>query len=112
MYSLNNLMEYTEMDDLYEKAIESRLSAAQRRELPDSAFGLPSIRKYPLLVKDENGEYEWSHLKDAIAYFNTCKGEEKKKELAGNIARIINEYNVDIEIKPNNRIRQYATFNI
>ena len=91
-------------------ALEARLTAAQRRALPDDAFGLPKERKYPLIVKDESGNYEWNHLRDAIAYFHTCKDETKKKELAGNIAKVIKKYNVDIEIKPNNKIRTYAKF--
>ena len=91
-------------------ALEQRLTAAQRRALPDEAFGLPKERKYPLVVKDENGEYEWNHLKDAIAYFHTCKDEEKRKELAGNIAKVIKKYNVDITIKETNGIRKYAKF--
>lgn len=94
----------------YEIATEAKLTAAQRRALPATAFGLPESRKYPIVVKDENGEYEWTHLKDAIAYFNTCRGEDQKKILAENIARVIAEYNVDIVIGPNNRIRKYADF--
>lgn len=91
-------------------ALEQRLTAAQRRALPDDAFGLPKERKYPLVVKDENGEYEWNHLKDAIAYFHTCKDEDKRKELAENIAKVIKKYNVDITIKETNGIRKYAKF--
>ena len=91
-------------------AEEGKLTTAQRKALPDSAFGLPSERKYPLVVQDENGEYEWNHLKDAIAYFHTCKDEEKKKELATNIAKVIRKYKVDISISENNKIRNYAKF--
>lgn len=97
------------MEASYDIVFEQKLTAAQRRELPDEAFGLPKQRKYPLIVK-ENGEYSWSHLKDAIAYFHTCKSEDDKKELAGNIAKVIRKYNVDIEIGENNKIRNYAKF--
>lgn len=99
-----------ENEQEYEAAIEAKLTTAQRKALPSNAFGLPEERKYPLIVKDEDGEYEWNHLKDAIAYFHTCKDEEKKKTLAGNIAKVIKKYNVDVEIKPGNKIRQYANF--
>lgn len=94
----------------YQTAIEAKLTTAQRKALPDSAFGLPTVRKYPLITKDENGEYDWSHLKDAIAYFHTCKDEEQKKELATNIAKVIKKYKVDIKIGTNNKIRNYANF--
>lgn len=97
-------------DEIMYPVYESRLTAAQRKELPDNAFGLPKLRKYPLLVKGEDGEYDWSHLRDAIAYFHCCKDEASKKELAGNIAKVIRKYKVDITIKENNKIRQYAKF--
>lgn len=98
------------MESSYELAIEAKLTAAERKALPDDAFGLPKQRKYPLIIKDENGDYDWSHLKDAIAYFHTCKDENQKKELAGNIAKVIRKYKVDITISPNNKIRNYANF--
>ena len=106
-YSLESFIKFCDEMDIVE---EQRLSAAQRRALPDDAFGLPKERKYPLVVKDENGNYEWNHLKDAIAYFHTCKDESKKKELAGNIAKVIKQYKVDITIKETNSIRKYAKF--
>lgn len=105
-YSLSELHEDME----FEEVMESSLSAAQRRALPDSAFGLPEDRKYPILVKDPDGTDNWSHLKNAIAYFSVCKDEEKRKILAENISRVITEYNVDIEIGPRNPIRRYAYF--
>lgn len=109
-FALEQMTEFVKNKQLYETAIEAKLTADQRKALPSSAFGLPNERKYPLIVKDENDEYDWSHLKNAIAYFHTCKDEEKKKTLAGNIAKVIKKYKVDVEIKPNNKIRQYASF--
>lgn len=108
-YTLENFTKY--LNDLdVEPAYEARLTAAERKALPNSAFGLPSERKYPLIIQNEDGEYDWSHLHDAVAYFHTCKDEEKKSILAKNIAKVIKKYNVDIEIKPNNKIRNYANF--
>lgn len=109
-FTFEKLMDSVEAGQLYDTAIEAKLTAAQRKALPSSAFGLPEERKYPLIVQDEDGEYEWNHLKDAIAYFHTCKSEEKKKTLAQNIAKVIKEYKLDIEIKPGNKIRKYAEF--
>lgn len=105
-YTLSDLHEEME----FEIATEAKLTTAQRNALPDDAFGLPQDRKYPLIVKDENDEYEWNHLKDAIAYFHVCKSEEKRKILAENIARVIKQYGVDIQISPKNMIRKYAQF--
>lgn len=108
MVTMESCMNF--FDQMVEPAFESRLTAAQRRALPDNAFGLPKERKYPLVIKGEDGEYDWSHLRDAIAYFHTCKDEEKKRELAGNIAKVIKKYKVDIVISDNNKIRNYANF--
>ena len=94
----------------YESVLEQRLTSAQRKALPNDAFGLPSKRKYPLIVKGEDGQLEWNHLKDAVAYFHTCKSESDKRELAENIAKVIKKYNVDINISENNKIRRYAKF--
>ena len=111
-YTENDLCKHMDraMESSYELAIEAKLTAAQRKALPDDAFGLPKLRKYPLIMKDENGQYDWSHLRDAIAYFHTCKDESQKKELAGNIAKVIRKYKVDITISPDNKIRNYAKF--
>lgn len=111
-YTCNDLCKHMDsaMESSYELAIESKLTAEERKSLPDDAFGLPKLRKYPLIKKDANGEYDWSHLKDAIAYFHTCKDESQKKELAGNIAKVIRKFKVDITISPNNKIRNYAKF--
>lgn len=93
-----------------ESVLESRLTAAERKALPDNAFGLPEKRKFPLITKDETGAYDWSHLRDAVAYFHTCKDENDKKILASNIAKVIKKYNVDINITEGNKIRNYAKF--
>lgn len=108
-YTMESFLRYCDNEEYY-TAIESRLTVAQKKALPDNAFGLPKLRKYPLIVKDEKGEYDWSHLKNAIAYFNTCKDEDLKKELAANIAKVIKKYNVDVNIKENSKIRNYAKF--
>ena len=107
-YTLEHFTNFIDKQD--EIALEARLTAAERRALPDSAFGLPEKRKYPLITKNEQGEYEWSHLRDAIAYFHTCKDENDKRILAGNIAKVIKKYNVDINITAGNSIRKYAKF--
>lgn len=111
-YTIDDLCKHMDrvMESSYEFAIEAKLTASERKALPDDAFGLPTQRKYPLITKDENGNYDWSHLKDAIAYFHTCKDESQKKELAENIAKVIRKYKINITISPNNKIRNYANF--
>jgi len=46
-----------------------RLTAKERRELPARAFGIPSSRKYPVMVLGRNGEpkFSKSHAVDAKA---------------------------------------------
>jgi hypothetical protein len=105
--AIESLIEFCDSMTIAE---EAKLTAAQRKALPDSAFGLPSLRKYPLIVKDENGENEWNHLRDAIAFFHMCKDEKQRKELATNIAKVIKEYDLDIQISEKNAIRKYAKF--
>lgn len=107
-YTFEHLTSYLDKQD--ELALESKLTTAQRKALPDNTFGLPEKRKFPLITKDETGEYDWSHLRDAIAYFHTCKDESDKKILANNIAKVIKKYNVDINISTGNKIRNYAKF--
>ena len=111
IFDFNELSRHMQQEEeTYESVLEQKLTTEMRKALPDEAFGLPKKRKYPLIVKDENGGEDWSHLRDAIAYFHTCKSEEDKKELAQNIARVIKQYKVDIEIRPTNKIRKYANF--
>jgi hypothetical protein len=46
-----------------------RLTAKERRELPAKAFGIPSQRKYPVMVLGRDGKpkYSLSHARDAKA---------------------------------------------
>ena len=47
---------------------------------------------------------------NAVSFRLNPKNENDKKILAGNIAKVIKKYKVDINIKSNNKIRQYASF--
>lgn len=38
-----------------------RLTAAQRKQLPAKAFGIPKERKYPMMIINKMGKPEWSH---------------------------------------------------
>lgn len=63
------------------------LTYEQKHELPDSAFGLPGRREYPLT--------DAAHVRAAEAYFRYCP-ENLKPELARAIMARAKEYGVDI----------------
>lgn len=83
-------------DEIYEIIDEAKLKAKQRNALPDSSFGLPEDRKYPLI--------DASHVKSAIKLFGHCP-EGKKKQLARRIARAAKKYN--ITINNNSEVAKY-----
>ena len=66
----------------------SRISYKQKEELPDSVFGLPERREYPMP--------DAAHVRAAEAYFRYCP-----EALRGKLARAIlaraREYGVDVE---------------
>ena len=78
---------------------EAKLYAKERNQLPDSKFGLPSQRRYPL--------HDRAHILSAIKFFNKVEP-EYEEELARNIIRKMEEYNIPKEsVGPNNRLRKY-----
>ncbi|MGL5786769.1 MAG: hypothetical protein ACRCX4_08140 [Bacteroidales bacterium] len=64
-----------------------RLDAEERKELPDSEFGLPDEREFPMP--------DAAHVHAAEAYFRYCP-EDKKALLARNILKKAKEYGVTI----------------
>lgn len=72
------------------------LNTEERRDLPDSVFGLPERREYPMP--------DAAHVRAAEAYFRYCP-EDLRPELARNILRFAREYGVDVESPT---ILQYA----
>ncbi len=64
------------------------LNDEERRELPDSVFGLPERREYPMP--------DAAHVRAAEAYFRYCP-EELKPKLARAILARAKEYGVDIQ---------------
>lgn len=65
-----------------------RLSYEEKKELPDSVFGLPQRREYPMP--------DAAHVRAAEAYFRYCP-EELKPRLAKAILRFAAQYGVDVE---------------
>ena len=65
-----------------------RLTAEERHELPDSAFGIPETREFPLV--------DAAHIRAAEAYFRYAS-DDQKPELARNILEKAAEYGVRVE---------------
>lgn len=82
-----------------------KLSKEERDSIPDEYFGLQKERKYPLDTMER--------IKDAIAFFHFCKGDDKRKELAHNIAERIKELTPyskkKISIKSTSQIFRYLS---
>jgi hypothetical protein len=74
------------------------LSAKDRKKLKDNDFGLPKLRKYPLI--------DDTHVYSAISYFNTVS-KENEKELAGNILKAIDKFGLSPTVSKNNRFSKY-----
>lgn len=72
------------------------ISYDERKELPDSAFGLPERREYPLI--------DAAHVRAAEAYFRYCP-EDLRPKLARAILAKAHEFGVDVESPT---ILQYA----
>ena len=71
----------------------------KRSELPDSVFGIPSQRKYPMQDRE--------HVLSAIKFFNYVD-EDHEKELAENIIKKMKEYKIPFDtVGEKNRLRNY-----
>ena len=71
----------------------------KRSELPDSVFGIPQERKYPM--PDEK------HTRSAIKLFNHVES-KYEEQLAKAIIKNMKKYNIDGSVVgPNNRLRTY-----
>ena len=72
------------------------LDSAERRELPDSMFGLPERREFPMP--------DAAHVRAAEAYFRYCP-EDLKPKLARAILKFAKMYGVDVQ---SSTVLQYA----
>ena len=75
-----------------EYIFEAKINSKDRNKLPDSAFGLPSKRKYPLT--DAEGNLDKKHILQAVRFFNKADDEDKP-ELAKNILKAAKELDMD-----------------
>ena len=78
---------------------EEKLSTKERNKLPDSEFGIPSQRKFPLDSE--------ARVRSAVKFFNYVD-QEHEAELAHNIIRKMKEYNIPMDtVGKNNRLSKY-----
>ena len=75
-----------------EYIFEAKINTEDRNKLPDSAFGLPSKRKYPLT--DAEGKLDKKHILQAVRFFNKADDDDKP-ELAKNILKAAKELDMD-----------------
>ncbi len=68
--------------------MSDRISYEERKELPDSVYGLPERHEYPMP--------DAAHVRAAEAYFRYCP-ENLKPTLARAILAQAREYGVDVE---------------
>lgn len=68
--------------------MSDRISYKEREELPDSVYGLPERREYPMP--------DAAHVRAAEAYFRYCPEELKPKLARAILARAM-VYGVDVE---------------
>lgn len=68
--------------------MNDRLSYEEKKELPDSVFGLPERREYPMP--------DAAHVRAAEAYFRYCP-DDLKPRLAKAIMARAREFGVDVE---------------
>lgn len=68
--------------------MNDRISYKDKETLPDSVFGLPERREYPMP--------DAAHVRAAEAYFRYCP-EDLKPKLARAILARAKEYGVDVE---------------
>lgn len=68
--------------------MNDRLDTEERREIPDSMYGLPERREYPMP--------DAAHVRAAEAYFRYCP-EDLKPQLARAILKFAQRYGVDIK---------------
>lgn len=68
--------------------MDDKLNTDEHRDLPDSVFGLPERREYPMP--------DAAHVRAAEAYFRYCP-EALRHELAVNILKFAARYGVDVE---------------
>ena len=79
---------------------EAKLKTSARNMLPDSDFGLPEDRKFPL--------NDAAHVKAAIKMFSHCP-DEKKAKLAKRIVTAMGKYGIDTKFSKDSPMYNYVS---
>ena len=88
-----------ELQENFKYQAITEMTAEERNKLPDSAFGIPSKRKYPLDTE--------AHVRSAIRFFNYCDKEDEET-LAKNIIKAMKKFDItDIKVSDKNRFYKY-----
>jgi len=95
-------LEDEEIEGFDESMLEAALPAKERNKLPDSAFGLPKERKFPL--------HDAKHVKLAVKMFGHCP-EKDRKALAKKIDAAMTKFKINMKISKKNPIAQYLPKN-
>lgn len=94
-----SLIEKTDSNILNESYIEASLSSKERNALKDDDFGIPELRKYPLIDK--------AHVQQAIRMFNHVE-KKYESELADNILDAMEKYHISTDtVGDKNRLKKY-----
>lgn len=106
MYGDGNDIEFDledeEIEGFDESMLEAALPAKERNKLPDSVFGLPKERKFPL--------HDAKHVKLAVKMFGHCP-EKDRKALAKKIDAAMTKFEINMKISKKNPIAQYLPKN-
>ena len=97
----SEIQEFVQYEDstVVNAILEGKLSAKDRKKLPDSEFGIPETRSFPL--------NDIAHVKAAIRMFNHCPVEYEEK-LAKRIIKKIKKFNITgIEVSAENRFHEF-----
>jgi hypothetical protein len=94
-------IDLNEVEENYSYQSLNEMTTEERNKLPDSAFGIPSKRKYPLDTE--------ARVRSAIKFFNYCDTDDEK-ELASNIIKAMKKFNItDVNVDEKNRFSKYYT---
>lgn len=93
-----------EIDKMYGDFFDAAMEAVAKRiiphntktHLPDTAFGIPKYRKYPLIVEGDP-EKTAKLIKKTIKNFHYCRP-DWKEELSNNILKACEKTNTHVEV--------------
>lgn len=91
------MIDFGENTDAYEYFNEGALSAKERNDLKDSDFGIPELRKYPLIDEE--------HVRKANSFFKFAP-KKYKAELARRILNAARKFDIDTD---NWQIHEYLS---